>query len=71
MGIVEDSQLLIGEALDVGLNPARTHRGRGIKGRMSILGIGATGAAVGADLLVEKIRLCQLDSHPTLDASPS
>ena len=71
MGIVEDSQLLIGEALDVGLNPARTHRGRGIKGHMSILGIGATGAAVGADLLVGKIRLYQLDSRPTLDASPS
>jgi hypothetical protein len=51
MGIVKDHQLIIGEALDVGLNPARTDAGRCIKGCMSVLGIGTAGATVGADLL--------------------
>jgi hypothetical protein len=51
MGIVKDHQLTIGEALDIGLNPACTDAGRGIKGRTGILRIGTAGTAVGADLL--------------------
>ena len=48
---MEDRQLTIGEALDVGLNPTRTSRDCGIEGCMSILGIGTAGTAVSADLL--------------------
>jgi hypothetical protein len=51
MGVVKDHQFIIGEALDIGLNPSRTHRRCGVKGYMSILGMGSAGTAVGADLL--------------------
>ena len=64
MGIVKDHQLAISKTLDVGLNPARADAGRCIKGCMGVLGIRTTRAAVSADLLVGKIRFCQLDARP-------
>ena len=64
MGVVKDHQLAIGEALNVGFNPTRTNRCRGIKRYAGILRVSTAGAAVGADLLVGKIRLRQLDARP-------
>ena len=71
MDVVKDYKLTIGETLNIGLNPAHTDAGRGIKRQASVLRISTARATVGADLLVGKIRLCQLNPRPTLDASPS